>query len=125
MKRILLFVLLIGSIPALACSGTITKPTAILSDGVSMETAIAAPTPSPPITPAPTTTPSPEICEVTADALHVRDAPTIEGIVIAWQVLGDHLTILPDPPAGDWVKVQTADAITGWVNSIYCERNMP
>ena len=115
MKR-LFFLLLI--IPALACSSTLTKPTAKLSADVSTETAI----PSPTITPTITATASPETCEVIAEALHLRDAPNIEGLVTAWLIQGDQLTILSDPPSGDWRKVMTADKKIGWINSIYCKR---
>ena len=118
MKR-LLFLLLI--IPALACSSTLTEPTANLSAGVSTETAIPAPTPSNTITPDPTATASPGTCEVIAEALHLRDAPNIEGLVIAWLDQGDQLTILSDPPSGDWIRVQSVNN-TGWINSQYCER---
>lgn len=114
MKR-LLFLLLI--IPALACSSTLTEPTANLSADVSTETAIPAPTP--PITP--TATASPGTCKVIAEALHLRDAPNIEGLVIAWLDQGDQLTILSDPPSGDWIRVQSVNN-TGWINSQYCER---
>lgn len=118
MKKLLWLLLIL---PALACNGTFMDPIANLSAGVSTETAIAAPTP-PAASIAAAGTASPNTCIVIADALHLRDAPNIDGLVIAWLSKADQLTILPDPPAGDWRKVMTADNITGWINSIYCKR---
>jgi hypothetical protein len=115
MNRILL-ALLVLALGTLACSTTFIKPTANLSADVS-PTEQALPSPTITIT----VTASPETCQVIADALHVRDAPNIDGIVIAWLRSGDQLTILPDPPSGDWIRVQSGP-ITGWINSHYCER---
>ena len=117
MKKIL-FILLI--FPAIACSSTLTKPAANLSTGNSTATATYSPILS--ITDTAIATASSEACEVIADALHLRDAPSIEGLVIAWLVKGDQLTILTDLPVGDWVKVQTDDDLIGWINSNYCKR---
>ena len=44
------------------------------------------------------------------------------GLVIAWLIKGEQLTLLPNTPAGDWVKVRTGHDLTGWINSNYCER---
>ena len=112
------FLILLLILPALACSTSFTEPAANLSAGVSTETAIPAPTP--PITP--TATASPETCKVIAEALHLRDAPNIEGLVLVFLNQGDQLTILSDPPSGEWVKVMTGANLTGWINSIYCIR---
>ena len=68
---------------------------------------------------------APEMCEVTADGLHVRDSPGIEGTVIAWTVKGDRLTILPVAMSGVWIRVRTAAGLTGWIHSHYCERFEP
>jgi len=116
MKKILLILLIL---PALACNSTLTQPAANLSMSVTTETAIPAPTPSKAITP--TATASPETCEVTAEALHLRDAPNIDALVIAWLNQGDQLIILSTKPSGDWIQVQF-QTITGWINSTYCER---
>lgn len=115
-KKILLILLIL---PALACRSTITKPTTNLSMDVYLET--ATPSPTPQITDTATVTASPEACEVKADALHLRGAPSIEGTVIAWLVKGDQLTILSDPPSGGWIQVTTADNQIGFVNSHYCK----
>ena len=114
------YLLLLLIIPALACSTTLTKPMpAQLNDNI-------LPTeqdlPSPTIATISTTrTATPQICEVIADALHVRDAPNVSGKVIAWLEHGDQLIILPTEPSGDWIQVQF-ESLTGWINSIYCER---
>lgn len=117
MKRLLCFLLICGALPALACSLSLTEPTANLSAGVSTATAIPAPT----ITTEPTGTASPQTCNVIAEALHLRNAPNIEGLVLAFLNQGDQLTILPDPPSGEWYKVMTGDNLTGWINLQYCE----
>ena len=118
MKKILLLLLIL---PALACSGSILKPTATMSAIVSLtEQILLSPTPT--IKPGPEKTETPDICTVTAaESLHLRDAPNIEGTVITWLTPGDELTLLPDPPSGDWVKVQFGK-FTGWIHSNYCER---
>lgn len=122
MKRLLLILFIL---PALACSSTIAKPAPAPAQLIDIPiTERIAPSPAW-LEPAATATASPESCEVSAEGLHVRDAPGLEGTVIAWLRRSDHLTILPDPPVGDWVKVQTADAIIGWIKSTYCERNKP
>lgn len=84
------------------------------------------PSPSPPVeatktqsrTP-PTQEPTHE-CTVTAKSLHLRASPGLDGIVIAWLNAGDILTIQPDQPSGNWIRVQTDDQ-TGWINSNYCK----
>lgn len=116
MSRVIL-ALCILALASLACSSTITKPIAGNAAGP-FPTDQPSPTP-PNVSP----TARPEVCTVTAEALHLRDAPNIQGLVIAWLVKGDQLQLLPDPPAGDWLRVQTAGHVTGWINSIYCERN--
>ena len=115
MKKIFLILLML---PALACSGTIVKPVAQMNEPVA--TAVA--TPSPTIVAAVTSTASPNICTVNVGTLNLRNAPTTAGTVIDWLYQDDVLTLLPDPPIGVWVKVITADKITGWINSTYCER---
>lgn len=113
------FALFILAVVSLAC---VLEPTANLSADVSTETAIPSPIQTNQDRPA--LTPTPIYCAVTAaEALHMRDAPNVKGIVIAWLSSGDQLTLLPDPPSGVWVKVTTAGNVTGWVNSIFtnCE----
>jgi hypothetical protein len=118
MKRISLALLMLA-LGTLACSSTLTKPPANLSAGVSTETPIPSRIPIPTV---PTETPAPITCRVTAaESLHLRDSPNIKGTVITWLSPGDQLILLPDPPIGAWVKVTTADNLTGWVNSTYCE----
>ena len=117
MKKIFC-VLILLALASLACSLSLTEPTANLSASLATGTAI----PSPAATITPTATASLDKCEVTAEALHLRDAPNIEGLVLAYLHHGDQLTILPDPPSGEWVKVMTGVDITGWINSLYCER---
>jgi len=119
-KNIFLFLIVLLIIPALACSSTLTEPMpARIGASVTTETAIAAPTPHGPIVP--TRTASPAMCKVTADVLHLRDAPNVAGYVMAWLEQGDQLTILPTKPSGNWIQVQF-ESLTGWINSTYCER---
>lgn len=66
-------------------------------------------------------TESPQMCEVTAEALHLRAMPGTHAEVIGYLYAGDLLTILPDPPAGAWLRVR-AGALTGWINSHYCTK---
>lgn len=115
MNKIPLALLVLG-LAMLACSLSPEMPTA----GNAAEIF-----PTPTITPTGTasTTPAPTNCTITAEALHLRDAPNIEGKVIAFLSHGDQLTILTDPPAvGVWVNVVTADKLTGWINGGFCER---
>jgi uncharacterized protein YgiM (DUF1202 family) len=114
--------LFILTLLSLACSLSLTEPTANLSESVSTETAIPYPIPIP-TAPKPTGTPAPITCTVTAaESLHLRETPDIKGTVITWLKPGNQLFILTDPPAvGVWVKVTTADNLTGWVNSNFCE----
>jgi uncharacterized protein YgiM (DUF1202 family) len=58
-------------------------------------------------------------CTVTAETLHLRESPGLEGIVIDWLKAGDILTILDDQPKGNWIRVRLGD-LTGWINSNYC-----
>ena len=113
----LLLLLLI--IPALACSTTIIKSAPAEMNNKVFPTEPALPSPS--STLAITATTIPGVCEVTADALHLRDSPNAEGTVIAWLEQGDQLIILPTKPSGNWIQVKF-ESITGWVNSTYCER---
>jgi uncharacterized protein YgiM (DUF1202 family) len=119
MKHIYILLLLLA-LASLACSLSLTEPTANLS--ASLATVTAIPSPAATITTEPTGTASLDKCEVTAEALHLRNTPNIEGLVLAYLNQGDQLTILPDPPSGEWVKVMTGDNLTGWINSQYCER---
>ena len=120
MKKILLALLII-SLAMLACSLSLTEPTANLSESVSTET--PAPFSTQQIFPSPSPIPTaPITCTVTAaESLHLRETADIKGTVITWLSPGNQLTLLPDPPVGAWVKVTTADALIGWVNSTYCE----
>ncbi|MEW6285029.1 MAG: SH3 domain-containing protein [Chloroflexota bacterium] len=110
MKKYLLLLPLL----ALACSIT---PTASLA---AMVTPSPSPSPSP-STPSPTATPQDVTCTVTAESLHLRAKPGIDAPVIGYLYAGDVLTILPDPPAGAWLRVR-AGALTGWINSNYCTK---
>lgn len=77
------------------------------------------PSPAPSTTQGPTETPiTPGTCTVTAESLHVRDAPSIDGTVTAWLFAGDVATI--EATAGEWLKVIT-DRGAGYVHSHYCE----
>ena len=117
MKKIFC-VLILLALASLACSLSLTEPTANLSASLATKTAI----PSPAATITPTATANHETCKVIAEALHLRDAPNIEGLVLSFLNQGDQVTILSDPPSGEWVKVMTGVDITGWINSLYCER---
>ena len=120
MKKILPALLII-SLAMLACSLSLVEPTANLSEGVSTET--PAPFSTQQIFPSPAPIPtSPITCTVTAaESLHLRETADIKGTVITWLSPGDQLTLLPDAPAGVWVKVTTVDHLSGWVNSNFCE----
>ena len=119
MKRIIIALLCL-SLASLACSTSIVKPTA--TPGAGTETQIPAPTP-PAVTPTITATARPEFCTVSAGTLNLRSAPAFSGSdVLAWLNKGERVNILPGPPSGEWVKVITADNLTGWINSTYCER---
>lgn len=68
-----------------------------------------------------------ETCNVTAGALNLRDAPDLAGYeshVKSWLRAGEIVTVLPSPPVGSWINV-TAQDLTGWINSKYCERIIP
>lgn len=113
--------LLLLALVSLACSLT---PTAAQVSG-----AVSTPTPLPspiaiPTAPKPTATPAPITCEViAAEALHLRDAPGINGSVIAWLLPGEILTLSPAPSVDEWVNVTISADLNGWVNSkfIKCE----
>lgn len=113
MKTIILLLLL--TVCTVGCIPLPNLPTANLSASLPTVTAIPAPTP-------PTATARPETCRVIAEVLHLRNAPNIQGTVIAWLLKNDQLTILSNPPLGAWIQVTTADNQTGFVNSHYCER---
>lgn len=122
MKKITLTLFVLG-LALLACSISPEMPTTGNAAEILPTKSIPSPIPTIPIKTEPAETPiTPEVCTVSAaESLHMRDAPTIKGNVIIWLFPGDQLTILPDPPVGVWVKVTTADNLTGWVNSIFCE----
>ena len=112
------YIWLVVPIFLIACSTSLIKPTANI--GASTGTPIPAP---PIVSPPIAATARPETCTVSAGTLNLRTAPEVQGSdVIAWMDKGDVLNLLPDPPAGVWVKVITADNLTGWINSTYCER---
>ncbi len=67
---------------------------------------------------------STHVCTVSVENLHLRDQPGVNGVVIGWLKLGDVLTVLPDPPVDDWIRVRRGEAV-GWINSNYCERKNP
>jgi hypothetical protein len=115
MKRLTLALVVLW-LAMLACS---LEPTA----GTAAEVLPPKPIPSPalPITQGPTETPiTPETCTVTAESLHVRDAPNIEGTVTAWLFAGDVANI--ESSAGAWLKVTTARG-DGWIHGDYCKRS--
>lgn len=65
--------------------------------------------------------PTQAACIVTAlKTLNLRAKPGTSSAVIAILKHGDPLTILPDPPQGNWIHVQTQDR-AGWINSNYCK----
>ena len=120
MKRILLALFILGLV-VLACSLTPQMPTASKA-AETIPTEQVFPSPISTITAKPIETPTPITCTViAAEALHLRNAPNIEGNVIAWLFSGEILTISSDPPVGAWVKVTRADGTTGFVNSNFCE----
>lgn len=113
MKRPI-FALWLLALVSLACSLT---PTANLSGTISTATPIPSPAPVP-TAPEPTATPEPITCEVSAsEALHLRDAPSVSGRVIAWLKPGDVATI--EATAGAWYQVKTARG-EGYIHSHYC-----
>ncbi len=119
LQRLGLLLLLI--LPSLACNLSIVKqpmPAAMSNQLIPTTTAL----PSPTSTPILTSTASLGVCKVTAEVLHLRTAPSIDGTVIAWLIKGDVLVVLRSPAAESWWEVETADHRTGWINSLYCER---
>lgn len=109
-------ILLLAPIFLLACgfsrSAMFVTPDPIPSPTTAqVKSPITSPTPPPhhhPIT-----------CTVTAESLHMRESPGVEGVVIGWLKAGEVVTILNDQPAGNWIHIQ-ADNLTGWINSNYC-----
>lgn len=103
----------------------------LLALACSITPAIITATPSaspPPPSPSPAPTEKAQdirtqyvVCTVTAGSLHLRAAPGISAQVIGYLYAGDVLTILPDPPAESWIRVQSGD-LTGWINSNYCTK---
>ena len=110
-------ILLLSTVFLLACgvsrSAFLTEPEPIPSPTVAQ---VEIPTTSP-------THPQPtqQVCTVTAESLHVRESAGVGGVVIGWLKAGQVITILNDPPAGNWIRVRSGD-LTGWINSNYCER---
>lgn len=116
MKRPALAMLIIALV-MLAC--TLMEPTAGIVAEPFPTKPNPNPSPAPPITQGPTETPiTPGTCTVTADSLHLRDAPSIDGIVIGWLFAGDVATI--ESTRGAWYQVQT-DRGAGFIHSQYCE----
>lgn len=77
------------------------------------------PSPAPSKGTQPTETPiTPGTCTVTAEGLHLRDAPTVNGIVIGWLFAGDVATI--ESTRGAWYEVTTSRG-AGFIHSHYCE----
>lgn len=111
--------LVVLALATLACTLTPQmEPTA----GEASEPFPTQPIPSPIVTIPITATAAPITCRVSAaEALHVRDAPNVQGTVTAWLFAGDQLTLSPTPPAGVWVEVTTAQGVPGWVNSKYID----
>jgi uncharacterized protein YgiM (DUF1202 family) len=112
MKKIIL--LMFAPLLALACS--LTNAAAVLT---------VDPTETLTLSPAPSGTPAPSVCVVTAEVLNMRESPGIDSPVKDWLKGGDVVTILPDPPSGNWIRVQQTADRNGWINSIFCERKKP
>jgi uncharacterized protein YgiM (DUF1202 family) len=108
LKRITLLTLV--SLFGLACQFS------ALSSAVQLELPM---TPSP--IPSPSSTPGASLCTVKAKSLNVRAASGIDSNVLAWLHRGDVVTILSDPPEGNWIHIRTQGGIEGWINSKYCE----
>lgn len=108
--------LLILTLAAMAC--TLLEPTAALSGTVSTET--PHPSPAPLLFPTKQTpTPEPITCQViAAEALNVRNSPSLDGDVIAWLLPGDVARVLST--RGAWYEIQS-DRGAGWIHSHYCE----
>lgn len=73
--------------------------------------------------PSPTLTPTAPACIVTtgltSGAVNLRACPGMMcGAVLDVLTEGESLTILT---AGEYVRVQTASGVTGWLNSNYCK----
>ena len=121
MKRLYL-ALLILALLTLACSLDTSALQGQDRPAVTTGPQTGTPHPSPTPLPFPTKPNLPITCTVSAaEALNLRDAPGMDGNVIAWLVSGEILTLSSDPPVGVWVKVTTAGNVTGWVNSNFCE----
>jgi uncharacterized protein YgiM (DUF1202 family) len=58
-------------------------------------------------------------CTVTVKSLNVRSGP--ESNVVGWLSSGNLVSILEDPPRGDWMHIQAGN-VTGWIYSKYCTR---
>lgn len=113
MKRLYLLLLIL---PALACFTSnkiqaMNVPT-IVAASTAITPAAINNSPSPTFTQAST-------CTVTAKSLNVRSNP--ESDVVGWLYSGDLVSILEDPPRGEWIHIQVGN-ITGWIYSKYCTR---
>ncbi|MCC7187903.1 MAG: SH3 domain-containing protein [Anaerolineales bacterium] len=108
-------ILLLSACFLLACSVSrsafLTQPNPIPSPTAAQ---VESPTASP-------THPQPthQVCTVSAESLHVRESAGVDGVVIGWLKAEQVVTILNDPPVGNWIHIQ-ADDLTGWINSNYC-----
>jgi uncharacterized protein YgiM (DUF1202 family) len=114
-KTLVLFALLVTT---LACSLTNPPP---------QDASIHAPpaTPATPVTPiraqfAISITPvdTAETCLVSVKALNLRECASIKCSVTDWLQANEKLVILAT--ASEWLKVETQDGKTGWVNGKYC-----
>ena len=59
-----------------------------------------------------------ETCQVNTQALNLRECGNITCRVVNWLQIGQQLIVMET--SGEWLKVQTPDGKTGWVNGKYC-----
>lgn len=108
----LLFILL----PLLAMACTLTAQSAVIN---------ATSLPEQTATARPTLSPAPNVCQVKtgmdAGALNLRTCGGIHCPIASILHEGETLTQTEAQAVNDWLEVQTANGLTGWVNSNYLE----
>ncbi len=104
----------------MACSLT-AQSAAVMASPMPEQTATAKPAQIS----APSLTPAPKMCQVKtgldAGALNLRACGGTDCPVLTVLREGETLTQTKAQPVNDWLEVQTANGLTGWVNSNYLD----
>jgi uncharacterized protein YgiM (DUF1202 family) len=113
LKRVLVLVLLILALSACSKSASSATPTATgaaLTPGIFPSLPALTPTVSTSPTPFTSFTVKPGV-----DNLNVRNNPgyLFDALMVSQQT--DTLTVLGKAPGGEWINIQTADGVEGWV----------